>query len=220
MICEECNKICLAKSFQQNFKNWTSGNSGIDKFIQNTQLSDPHDNIVEEALEWIPYNRFYDIEYIAKGGFGKVYRANWIDGPIKEWDLENENWKRGRQNKFVALKILDNSKNVTLEFMNEIISHHKLYENDYVDANPLNRPTSDEISKILKQWGVDLLESRKSPLSYETHSEAIYTSRLLDFNNLPEPKNFDNYYEQYDNITSMEYSESQQIDISQLKINE
>ncbi|CAB4439799.1 unnamed protein product [Rhizophagus irregularis] len=400
MICEECNKICLAKRFQQNFKNWTSGNNGIDKFIQNTQLSDPHDNIVEEALEWIPYNRFYDIEYIAKGGFGKVYRANWIDGPIKEWDLENENWKRGRQNKFVAPKILDNSKNVTLEFMNEIISHHKLYENDYVGvgvirfygitqdletknyimvldyvkdgslrnyldnfynklswydkihslykivfglchihnneiihrdlhvgnilfnhnirfnhnyiyitdmglckpadykentknkvygvlpyiapevlrgqnytkasdiysfgiimyevisglppyhdlshdknlaikiyANPLNRPTSDEISKILKQWGVDLLESRKSrkshklyqtelqkqinetdelstsnmfstslALSYETHSEAIYTSRLLDFNNLPEPKNFDNYYEQYNNITSMEYS--------------
>ncbi|EXX69395.1 kinase-like domain-containing protein [Rhizophagus irregularis DAOM 181602=DAOM 197198] len=26
-------------------------------------------------------------------------------------------------------------------------------------------------------------------LSYETHSEAVYTSRLLNFNNLPEPKN-------------------------------
>ncbi|POG82137.1 hypothetical protein GLOIN_2v1498982, partial [Rhizophagus irregularis DAOM 181602=DAOM 197198] len=45
-------------------------------------------------IEWIPYNRFYDIKYIAKGGFGKVYKANWIDGPIDEWDDKNENWKR------------------------------------------------------------------------------------------------------------------------------
>ena len=43
-------------------------------------------------------------------------------------------------------------------------------------------------------------------LSYETHSEAIYTSRLLNFNNLPEPNNSDDYYNQYDNITNMEYS--------------
>jgi len=37
-ICEKCNKICYAKRFQQNFKNWTSGNSDIDKLIQDTQL--------------------------------------------------------------------------------------------------------------------------------------------------------------------------------------
>ena len=41
-------------------------------------------------------------------------------------------------------------------------------------------------------------------LSYETHSEAIYTTRLL--NNLPEPKNSDDYYKRYDNIISEEYS--------------
>ncbi|RIA82165.1 hypothetical protein C1645_835799, partial [Glomus cerebriforme] len=49
---------------------------------------------------------------------------------------------------------------------------------------------------------------------------AIYTSRLLNFNNIPEPKNSDDYYNQYDNVISTEYSESQQIDISQLKISE
>jgi hypothetical protein len=37
-------------------------------------------------------------------------------------------------------------------------------------------------------------------LSYKTHSEAIYTSRLLDFSNLPEPKNSDDYYKQTGNI--------------------
>ncbi|CAB5315269.1 unnamed protein product [Rhizophagus irregularis] len=58
-------------------------------------------------------------------------------------------------------------------------------------------------------------------LTYETHSEAVYTSRLLNFNNLPEPKNSDDYYdERNDNIISEKFSESLQINISQLKISD
>ncbi|CAB4392897.1 unnamed protein product [Rhizophagus irregularis] len=59
-------------------------------------------------------------------------------------------------------------------------------------------------------------------LSYKTHSEATYTSRLLEFNNLPEPTNSDDYYEQNDNIISIETSVSlsQQIDVSRLDIND
>ena len=124
-LCEECNqentwynwcKECNAKHFQQNFENWTSGNVDIDKFIQEAQLSA---NNELKVLEWIPYDRFYDIEYIAKGGFDKVYRADWIDGPIDYWNDKNKNWKRN-QNELVALKSLNNSKNGTLEFMNEV----------------------------------------------------------------------------------------------------
>ena len=33
--------------------------------------------------------------------------------------------------------------------------------------------------------------SNNNELEYTTHSQAIYTSRLLNFNNLPEPKNAD-----------------------------
>ena len=101
-----------------------------------------------------------------------------------------------------------------------------------LDANPLNRPTAKEIKEILNQLFMELRESHQTEfqkqikeageinnksltsgmpstslaLSYETHSEAIYISRLLNFNNLPEPKNSDDYYERYDNISSMEYS--------------
>lgn len=39
-----------------------------------------------------------------------------------------------------------------------------------------------------------------------THSEAIYTRRFLNFNNLPEPNNSDDYYEQNDNIVSKDFS--------------
>uniref|UniRef100_U9TFH1 Protein kinase domain-containing protein n=1 Tax=Rhizophagus irregularis (strain DAOM 181602 / DAOM 197198 / MUCL 43194) TaxID=747089 RepID=U9TFH1_RHIID len=117
--CKKCNRVCNSIYFQRNFKNWTSGNNDIDKFIQISQLS-AHDDI-KRALEWIPYDRLYDVKYIAKGGFGKIYRAKWIDGYIVgKWDNHDQNWKRKDQNMVVALKSLNNSKNVTFEFMNEV----------------------------------------------------------------------------------------------------
>src|SRR5437016_10288164 len=91
-ICKKCNYTCNALHYQQNFGNWTSGNNDINKFIQDTQLS-AHNN-AEKALEWIPYNRFYDIEYIEGDDFNKVYKANWTDGNIVRWDNNDKNWKR------------------------------------------------------------------------------------------------------------------------------
>uniref|UniRef100_U9TQB5 Protein kinase domain-containing protein n=1 Tax=Rhizophagus irregularis (strain DAOM 181602 / DAOM 197198 / MUCL 43194) TaxID=747089 RepID=U9TQB5_RHIID len=115
--CEECNRICYVIRFQQNFKNWTSGNNDIDKFIQDTQLSSHND--LKEALEWIPYNRLYYIKYIAEDEFGEVYKANWIDGNISCWNNENKNWKRyGSKN--VILKSLNNLKNIRIKLMDEV----------------------------------------------------------------------------------------------------
>jgi hypothetical protein len=126
----DCNHECNAKRFKQNFKNWTSGNNKIDKFIQNTQLSDH--NCQYQALEWIPYDRFYDIRYISEDKFNKMYRANWIDGCIVEswyddqnryqncWDDDNQNWKREKPNMFVILKILNDPTSITSEFINKV----------------------------------------------------------------------------------------------------
>uniref|UniRef100_U9ULD8 Uncharacterized protein n=1 Tax=Rhizophagus irregularis (strain DAOM 181602 / DAOM 197198 / MUCL 43194) TaxID=747089 RepID=U9ULD8_RHIID len=115
-ICDKCNHICYAIHFQQNFKTWTSGNYNIDKLIQNSQLSGHTYYSVKYALEWIPYNRFYDIKYIAKD---ESYRANWIDGNISYWNDENQNWKRENYNMFVILKSLDTPKHIINEIENE-----------------------------------------------------------------------------------------------------
>jgi hypothetical protein len=116
-ICERCNIICNSMHYQQNFKNWTSGNNDIDKYIQNTQLL-AHNDYLRNALEWIPYDRFYDFKHIAKGKLGEMYRANWIDGNIKYW--YNNNWVRENPNILVFLKRLNNLKNITLE-LNEVL---------------------------------------------------------------------------------------------------
>ncbi|GBB87071.1 hypothetical protein RclHR1_13530004 [Rhizophagus clarus] len=133
IACEQPNtgenwcQVCNSKRFQQNFNKWTSGNNDVDKFIQKLQLSAKN---YYQLLEWIPYERFYKVEYIAKGGFGKVYRANWKDGYISHWDINKNQWKRHSQNRndYVALKSLDHSQNVTLEFLNEITLHVKVIE--------------------------------------------------------------------------------------------
>jgi serine/threonine protein kinase len=84
-----------------------------------------------------------------------------------------------------------------------------------LDTNPLNRPTAEEIEEILRNWRdnnvTKLFKNTKLPTSgrgilYETHSEAVYTSRLLNFDNLPESKNSDDYYDNSDNIISIKSS--------------
>jgi hypothetical protein len=119
VVCDVCTKYaCRVLYFQLNFENWTSNNNDIDKFIQNTQLSAHVDAKV--ALEWIPYDRFYNIKYIAKDRFGKIYKANWVDGYIDYWDDENQNWKRKDQNMHVTLKNLNCSDDIALE-LNKVI---------------------------------------------------------------------------------------------------
>ena len=54
---------------------------------------------------------------------------------------------------------------------------------------------ADEINKKLPSLAATSLST--SILSYTTHAQAIYTSRLLDFKNLPEPKNADDNEAEY-----------------------
>ena len=125
--CPECNKRytygwcnqCNAKRFQQDFPNWTSGNNYIDNFIQESQLSAESDYHV---LEWIPYNRLTNIEYLAKGGFSTVYKARRLDGRVQHWDYDKKQWFRyDYANSYpVVIKSLNNSSNINEEFLNEV----------------------------------------------------------------------------------------------------
>ena len=150
-MCSECNqpsthydwcKECYSKKFQQNFGNWTSGNDHIDKFIQESQLNARN---LWELLEWIPYNRLRNIQFLAQGGFSTIYKAIWLDRQIYKWDYKKQDWKRyknelGEQDykdainpkiknplkgneKYgskVALKSLNDSSNIDENFLNEV----------------------------------------------------------------------------------------------------
>jgi hypothetical protein len=126
-VCGECNEpgtgdhwcqSCNAKRFKENFKNWTSGNENIDELIQQSQISSLH---FTKNLEWIPFEKFKNVTYITRGGFGKIYSAEWPEGYIMCWNIENQEWERNSNVK-VALKSLDNSFNISNDFLNEVIN--------------------------------------------------------------------------------------------------
>ncbi|UZN98878.1 uncharacterized protein OCT59_000163 [Rhizophagus irregularis] len=273
--CQPCN----SKSFQQNFKNWTSGNHSVDEFIQKAQLEA---NDVHQILEWIEYDEFEGVEYLAKGGFGTTFKAVWEYGPIN-WDFEKNQLVRSGETE-VALKCLYNSQDITKDFLNEVESNILVCDSDSVVRcfgitkdpktnnfmmvmdlkvgslrqhlnknfislswsqkmtsllDPLKRPSAIELRELTREFFYDTIETSEifkqireadiineklsfsSPLIstgttlYMTHPQAVYTSRLLDFKNLPVPKNA-NYN---DDLLGIEYSDSLRMDFTELDIN-
>ena len=72
-----------------------------------------------QILEWIPYNRLKNIEYLDKGGFGTIYKAIWLDGPIKYLSIYHDKCIRSNE-ETIILKSFDKSSNLNEEFLNEV----------------------------------------------------------------------------------------------------
>ncbi|PKY54285.1 kinase-like protein [Rhizophagus irregularis] len=82
----------------------------------------------QTSIEWIEYSNLENIEFIANGGFGSVYKAIWKDGPIKDkqaWDFNKSEWRRENK-KEVAVKKFQNVTNVSSEFLKEVNSNLKM----------------------------------------------------------------------------------------------
>src|SRR6266540_6576493 len=96
-MCNKCHKkrrslkenhqICII-CYQADLLYKPSGNKIIDEFINYTQI-----NFIQESsrMKFIPYDQFKDIEMIGKGGFSKIYKATWINGP-PYWNEEKEDF--------------------------------------------------------------------------------------------------------------------------------
>ena len=102
------------------------------------------------------------------------------------------------------------------------------------DARITHRPTFEELTKELDNYCVDYRENNNNnnneitiqikeaeefsknqtttetktnttPTNYKTHPQAIYTSRLLNFSNLPKPKNDENFEKKLEELTASFY---------------
>jgi hypothetical protein len=99
---------------------WTSGNSEVDKFISSTIYKAGLES-TSAFIEWVPFNRFANIELIGEGGFAKVYSATWIDGKSEYEKLNDENWKKlNFVPTKVVLKRLNESQNISVKCLNEV----------------------------------------------------------------------------------------------------
>ncbi|CAG8440826.1 12321_t:CDS:2, partial [Acaulospora colombiana] len=138
-----------------------------------------------QVLEWIPYNRFRDLTFVARGGFASVYYAIWVDGFIRKWDHKEGKWERKGRWK-VALKVLDCSNKVTPEFFAELYETFYRWYWDLRDGKVT--PVSTAFIAADDNMPQPDTPASSRPVT-QTHPLAIYTSRLLNFSNLPEPVN-------------------------------
>jgi hypothetical protein len=116
--CKECDPFRIMEG-------WTSGNPDIDKFIKDIM----YDNRCYgyDFLEWVPFDRFMDVEEIGEGGFAKVYSATWIDGKSKYNKEIDGSWKKKEPEPTkVALKRLNGSQNISDKYLNEVRLYIKL----------------------------------------------------------------------------------------------
>ncbi|GBC05082.1 hypothetical protein RclHR1_06010003 [Rhizophagus clarus] len=128
-VCHVCYKIKIV------YKYGSSGIDIIDKFIRKTQVK-----LVNGIgkMEFVPYGQFEDIKFIAEGGFSKIYKATWIDGPV----INYHNKKNIRnKNCTIVLKKINGSKNITSKELNELqifydfSSKHRNGSNSYICNN-------------------------------------------------------------------------------------
>ena len=97
-------------------QSWTSsGNEKLDEIIRNTQIeAKGFDSCY--YIEWIPYDDLKNIEKIGEGGFATVYRSEWSNGPRFIKNNKRHYYNDG----LIALKKLENSQNVSDEFLKEV----------------------------------------------------------------------------------------------------
>ncbi|CAB4426204.1 unnamed protein product [Rhizophagus irregularis] len=133
----------------------------------------------------------------------------------------------------VVLKCLHNSQDITSNVLREIETHMILSEHTIssiawcygITKDPESRDFmivmgyAKDVLNIIKQcWDADPLKRPKAnelqELLYDLYSSTIYTSRLLDFKNLPEPKNAidnkddDNSFGEYSDFTKLDLDKS------------
>ncbi|UZO26765.1 uncharacterized protein OCT59_018978 [Rhizophagus irregularis] len=127
--CSYCNQPFIEKLWCKKcdpykiIEGWTSENPDIDKFIKDTMYSRKYGT----WLEWVPFDRFTNIEQIGEGGFSKVYSATWIDGKA-DYKYEYGNWKKLDPKPIkVALKKLNDSHEMSVDYLNELKIHWDVY---------------------------------------------------------------------------------------------
>ncbi|GES76051.1 kinase-like domain-containing protein [Rhizophagus clarus] len=180
--CKECDPFRMIEV-------WTSGNNVIDKFIKDT-IYDVRNTGYSTFLEWVPFDKFKDIKQIGEGGFAKVYSATWIDGEAVYEKQDDGSWKkREPESLTVALKRLNGSQNMSIEYLNELKTHWNFNKDNlykYYQEIEKYGYKGKEVKAAFEEADKEI---PNISTSYKKNPEAIYTSRLFTFNNLTKPVN-------------------------------
>ncbi|RIB14661.1 kinase-like domain-containing protein [Gigaspora rosea] len=163
----------IVGKFEREFHNWTSGNDDIDKFIQQTQL---YAKNFSEIIEWISFDKFTNIKYLSKGGFGIIFRAIWTDGYIDGFN--NNGWTR-KPRINVCLKSLHNSKDINKDFLDEVKNQHNYGGISSIKIYGITKVPQGNDYMIVMQYAKQgslrqLLDSRFHELNWNCKINILY----------------------------------------------
>ena len=82
------------------------------KKCQNILRQNKNGKDISSTLAKSPTKNLNSIEYLAEGGFGSIWKAEWIDMPEEVFEFYKSNQ--------VALKKLKNSQEISSEFLKEV----------------------------------------------------------------------------------------------------
>jgi hypothetical protein len=64
------------------------------------------------------------VKYIGSGGFASTYSALWMEGPRWIWDDGAQEWTRRAGLMNVALKLLNNSLNISSSYIDQVCANY------------------------------------------------------------------------------------------------
>ncbi|CAB4422037.1 unnamed protein product [Rhizophagus irregularis] len=120
---------------------YTCENKIIDDFIKFTHSKK------YGKMEFVPYEKFKDVQFITEGGFSKIYKAIWVDGP-RTWSAPPP-YSSGKMT--VALKELSNSSNINSKELNELMIFYNYATNN---KNKKGYTYHDHFHYINKYFGI------------------------------------------------------------------
>ncbi|CAG8437172.1 13576_t:CDS:2 [Funneliformis mosseae] len=173
---------CENRKFEDLFEHWSSGNDVIDCFILESQLNAKSRF---DYLEWIPFDRFKDVQLIGLGGFGSVYHAIWLDGPREKLDKKTGQYVRCGEWR-IALKCFDNSEHITPDFFEEQFSEAERRRLASINEGIGTSNTPDQLESPI-HTPIQSPISSGFNIDKNEHFEESYTSRFLRFESLQEP---------------------------------
>jgi len=105
ILCEDCKEKKIDKLTDK------CGNEELARFFYQCKLNAKY----YFYIQWISFNEFKNIEYLAKGGFAEVYKATWINGGYYNYD------ERKYKDEVVLKRIYNNSSDDKIvDILNEV----------------------------------------------------------------------------------------------------
>ena len=109
LLCEGCEEKEIKKLTDK------CRNKEIARLIYECKLN--ADRYYYDNIQWIPFDEFENIEYLAKGGFGEVHKATWINGYYNEY-------KEKYEDEEVVLKRIYHSSDKISDILKEVKVHY------------------------------------------------------------------------------------------------